>query len=307
MSKRPLEEVVPSGLTVESVLMNDPDIKSTFVLCTDKTSGEKAVVVLAKKAWTEPAVRRVLTTSDTALHEFHRNDKFSKYTAIPATTQTLGNANEVDITLICPANEIDIAKYSQQERHLVRETPEIYAQATLPFVAALPPKQTAWVRAILDREKEMEVLLYEDDGCMLLPDTKWDRKDASALYTLAILKDPALKSVRDLRGAHVPMLKQLRAGVLAELGRRYGARADQVRAYMHYLPSFWMAHIHFSVLTCPALGASTSVGKAILLDDIIDWLERDPEHFATANLTFAVGERDPLFAKLEEAGFVTKV
>ena len=50
---------------------------------------------------------------------------------------------------------------------------------------------------------------------MLLPDTKWDRKDASALYTLAILKDPALKSVRDLRGAHVPMLKQLRAGVLA--------------------------------------------------------------------------------------------
>ena len=302
MSKRPLEEVVPSGLTVESMLMNDPDGKSTFVLCSEPSSGEKAVVVLAKKAWTEAAARLVLETSDTTLNEFHRNDKFSKYTAQPPV-----DANEVDITLICPANEIDIAKYSQQERHLVRETPEIYAQATLPFVAALPPKQTAWVRAILAREKEMEVLLYEDDGCMLLPDTKWDRKDASALYTLAILKDPALKSVRDLRGAHVPMLKQLRAGVLAELGRRYGARADQVRAYMHYLPSFWMAHIHFSVLTCPALGASTSVGKAILLDDIIDWLERDPDHFATANLTFAVGERDPLFAKLEEAGFVTKV
>ena len=246
MSKRPLEEVMPSGLTVESVLMNDPDGKSTFVLCSEPSSGEKAVVVLAKKAWTEAAARRVLETSDTTLNEFHRNDKFSKYTAQPPV-----DANEVDITLICPANEIDIAKYSQQERHLVRETPEIYAQATLPFVAALPPKQTAWVRAILAREKEMEVLLYEDDGCMLLPDTKWDRKDASALYTLAILKDPALKSVRDLRGAHVPMLKQLRAGVLAELRRRYGARADQVRAYMHYLPSFWMAHIHFRCSRAP--------------------------------------------------------
>ena len=302
MSKRPLEEVVPSNLAVEKVLLTDPDAKSTFVLCSDPSSGEKAVVVLAKKPWTEAAAKTVLEGTATALNEFHRNDKFSKYTARPPA-----DANEVDITLICPANEIDIAKYSQQERHLVRETPEIYAQATLPFVAALPPKQTAWVRAILAREKEMEVLLYEDDGCMLLPDTKWDRKDPSALYTLAILKDPALRSVRDLRGEHAPMLRRLRAGVLAELGRRYGVRADQVRAYMHYLPSFWMAHIHFAVLTCPALGASTSVGKAILLDDIVDSLERDPEHFATANLTFAVGERDPLFAKLEAAGYASRV
>ena len=88
--------------------------------------------------------------------------------------------------------------------------------------------------------------MYEDDGCMLLPDTKWDRKDASALYTLAILKDSAIRSVRDLTGAHVPMLRALRDGVLAELRKRFGVRPDQLRCYMHYLPSFWHAHIHFA-------------------------------------------------------------
>ena len=73
---------------------------------------------------------------------------------------------------------------------------------------------------------------------------------------------------------------------------------------MHYLPSFWMAHIHFAVLTCPTLGGTTAVGKAILLDDILDALQKDGDHFATASLTYVVGERDPLFAKLVVAGAV---
>ena len=85
---------------------------------------------------------------------------------------------------------------------------------------------------------------------MLVPEYKWDGAAAKSLYTLAILKDGAIRSVRDLTGAHAPMLRALRAGVLAELARRYGVRADQLRCYFHYLPSFWHAHIHFAALTC---------------------------------------------------------
>ena len=69
------------------------------------------------------------------------------------------------------------------------------------IVAALPPKQTAWVRAILAREKRWRCCCTRTTAACCCP-IQWDRKDASALYTLAILKDPALKSVRDLRGAH---------------------------------------------------------------------------------------------------------
>ena len=102
------------------------------------------------------------------------------------------------------------------------------------------------------------------------------------------------------------MLKQLRAGASPSSAAATARVPTRCGRTCTTFP-FWMAHIHFSVLTCSALGASTSVGKAILLDDIIDWLERDPEYFVTANLTFAVGERDPLFSKLEEVVFATKV
>jgi hypothetical protein len=297
--KRKLDDPIPRGLLLERILTSDADSKSSFVLCKDPSSGKQAVVVLAKKAWTEDAVRAVLQPDPeaTAFEEWHRNDKFSKYTAQPPKS-----SNEVDVTLICPANEIDIAKYSMQRMRLVRETPDIYSRGTRPFVEALPPKQTAWVHAILAREKEMEVLLYEDDHCMLLPDTKWDRVDMSACYTLAILKDIAIRSVRDLRGRHAPMLRALRDGVLEELKRRYDIRANEVRAYMHYLPSFWQAHVHFAVVSCPNMGHTTIVGKALLLDDIIDWLERDDQYFETASLTIMVGERDPLHSRLLEIG-----
>lgn len=53
-----------------------------------------------------PTPRDIPTTS----RRWFRNDKFSKYRAQPPAAH-----NEVDVQLICPANEIDISKYSTQE------------------------------------------------------------------------------------------------------------------------------------------------------------------------------------------------
>ena len=82
------------------------------------------------------------------------------------------------------------------------------------------------------------------------------------------LSTGVLFQVRDLRGQHLPLLKQLRAGCLAELRTRYGVSPASLRVYMHYVPQFWWAHVHFTANT--ALGGHREVGKAILLDDIID-------------------------------------
>jgi m7GpppX diphosphatase len=138
----------------------------------------------------------------------------------------------------------------------------------------------------------------------MVPDTKWDLKDPQMLYTLAIAKDPSLRSVRDLRGRHVPMLQRLKQGALALLREKHGVPPSALRVYMHYLPSFWWVHIHFAALTCTAAGAATAVGKAVLLDDIVDNLIRDPDHYANASLTVVVGERDPLYLRLRQAGAI---
>ena len=52
------------------------------------------------------------------------------------------------------------------------------------------------------------------------------------------------------------------------------------------------------------MGASTAAGKAILLDDVIDRLDSDGEHFARCALTFVVGARDALYPKLRAAGAI---
>jgi len=64
--------------------------------------------------------------------------------------------------------------------------------------------------------------LPQDDGFMMVPDTKWDLKDPLMLYTIAIAKDPSIRSLRDLRGRHVPMLQRLRSGALATLHSKHG-------------------------------------------------------------------------------------
>ena len=103
----------PSRLKVDEVLMNDPDGKSAFVLATHPATGERAVVLVNKTAWTEKDMRMLLEEEGTELAEFHRNDKFSKFRARPPPA-----ANEALLTLICPANEYDVAKYSSQERYV---------------------------------------------------------------------------------------------------------------------------------------------------------------------------------------------
>ena len=76
--------------------------------------------------------------------------------------------------------------------------------------------------------------------------------------------------------------------------------ASQLRVYVHYLPSFWQLHVHFALISCGGAVAGTSVGKAVLLEDVIDNLARDGEHYATCSLSYAVGENEPLFGRLRE-------
>jgi m7GpppX diphosphatase len=295
-SKR-AREPLPSGLKFVRLLGAAPDARRMFILCDDPLgSGGQAVVAASKEPWTEAELRAVVEGDTNALACVHRNDKFSRHDGAASTA--------VSLTVVSPANEVDIGKYSEQRSFVVRETAALYGKATRPFVDALPPKQIAWVYAILDGEAEMDRLIYEDEHCKLVPDTKWDRADLKSLYVLAVLKDRSLRSVRDLRGEHVGPLCKLRDGILACLQDKYGVERGQVRAYFHYLPSFWHAHIHVNVLGCPNICAGLSAGKAILLDDVIDWLERDPTHFETAAITFSVGEGDKLFAALKAAGAV---
>lgn len=48
----------------------------------------------------------------------------------------------------------------------------------------------------------------------------------------------------------------------------YGVGSDQLRAYVHYHPSYYHLHVHFMHLNVDA-GAGMAAGKAHLLDEVI--------------------------------------
>ena len=45
---------------------------------------------------------------------------------------------------------------------------------------------------------------------MILPDMKWDKTTLSSFYLLAIAQDRTIRSLRDLRKQHVPLLRGIR-------------------------------------------------------------------------------------------------
>lgn len=56
--------------------------------------------------------------------------------------------------------------------------------------------------------------------------------------------------------------------MLQAIEELYGVRADQLRVFVHYQPSYYHFHVHVCHVALAA-SAGMAVGKAHLLDDII--------------------------------------
>lgn len=151
------------------------------------------------------------------------------------------NLPDVSLKLIWPATETHIKKYTAQPRRVLSESPELYASIVEPYIASFPADRTAWVRAILNGEKEAERVLFSkpgDGGFMLLPDLKWDGTTLPALYLTALVRDGSIRSMRDLTKAHLGLLRDIRRQAYATVKEKYGVGAGELRLFVHYQPSY---------------------------------------------------------------------
>lgn len=165
------------------------------------------------------------------------------------------------LTLICPAGDEVIAKYSTQERRMITETPGLYEQVTLPWINSIPKSKTTWARNILDGTSEAESVLYRDDdpktGFVILPDLKWDRRTLGSLYLVAIVKDSDLTNMRDLTKDHIPLLKKIKQAGTSVATDKFGLPApsedgveSSLRCFLHYMPTFlYVSFTHLAIFT----------------------------------------------------------
>ena len=103
----------------------------------------------------------------------------------------------------------------------------------------MTPHSNCRVRDILEGKAEADSVLCRTSRFLILPDMKWDPSGPIAsLYLLAIVSDPTIRSMRDLRGGHVGMLEEIRERAYGVVKERWGLPRGTLRMYIHYQPSY---------------------------------------------------------------------
>uniref|UniRef100_A0A1Q3EWL2 m7GpppX diphosphatase n=1 Tax=Culex tarsalis TaxID=7177 RepID=A0A1Q3EWL2_CULTA len=272
----------------------------------DLSREHQAIVTLEKTAFTEAQVQ---TTSG----ESERNSFFSAKSQLRTEfiNDVYGNfqcladpeINQLKVTIIYPASEKHIVKFAAQPKHLFEETAEDYQTVTLPH---LEQEQLSleWLYNVLEHRKEQDRIVFEDPaddgtGFILLPDLKWDGKTLEQLYLLALVHPRRIKSLRDLTAAHLPLLRNIRDRGTEAIRTRYGIGADKLRVYLHYQPTFYHLHVHFTFLQHDPPGIQCE--KSHLLATVIGNLELLPDYYRKATLSCVFKETDKLYGKLKAA------
>lgn len=214
----------------------------------------------------------------------------------------LGEYSAAKISLIHPATPVHIAKYRHQERLLIEETPALYATSTLPYIDQLSQARIKWVDNILTGSSEQDKILYDNpdpqDGFVILPDSKWDQKTLNALYLLVLVRRGDLRSLRDVRGhLHASLLQDIRQRAKEVVSTKYPSiKPNQLRMYVHYLPTYYYFHLHIVHLELESMGCA--VGAAHLLDDIIDNVTHiKDDYYAQRTLYYTLGVEHELYAR----------
>ncbi|KAM4555227.1 m7GpppX diphosphatase [Odontesthes bonariensis] len=287
-------ENILAGFKTSSVLSDSAREKIMFIH--GEIADQDAVVILEKTPFREETLTELLRGSSLKLEM--KNDIYSSY-----RLQAPPHLNEIKTTVVYPATEKHVKKHQRQESFLVEETGEDYRSITLPYIE----KQSLslqWVYNILEKKAEAQRIVFEDPdpevGFVLLPDLKWDQKQVDDLYLISITYQRGVKSLRDLTSEHLPLLQNILQKGQDAILQRYKLPASKLRVYLHYQPSYYHLHVHFTKLGYEAPGCG--VERAHLLSDVIQNLKSDPRFYETRTLHFPLRADDGLLAKFKEAG-----
>jgi m7GpppX diphosphatase len=202
--------------------------------------------------------------------------------------------------------------YTLTDFTLVQETPQLHAKASVASYidqeVKRPSKQ--WIASIIAGEQEKEQVVVRTGDFVLLPDTervnRYWRVQTNAhhaspgtartpkptpqpktqprltLNWLSIVHDITIHTMRDLRGKHIPMLKTMLDTCMTAIEEHTGIPRDQVMAYVHYPPSVYQLHVHFS----HPYGqyCHRNAYRVHSLGTIISNLEIDSEYYTKATL-----------------------
>jgi len=201
--------------------------------------------------------------------------------------------------VISPASDAHVQKYSSMDDYAaVDESPSLYLSKIKCLIDAVPPSRTQWVANILSGEAEQEKLLLRDEEFVVLPEMKWNGTDVSEIYFICILRDQNLKSLRDLRKEHIPMLVRIREAFTKILAERFpDVGYDKIRTAVHYPPTYYWLHIH--AIHNDAVSMTRKALESDSLESVIDNLKNiDSEYYAKRTIRYFVPRTHPNYVAI---------
>ena len=187
-----------------------------------------------------------------------------------------------------------MCQIKKMQRRLILETPEMHRrlEAYIQREVARPCKQ--WIHEVIAEKREKDRVKLRTPEFVLLPDVKTSRKcEDKKFHWLALVTDTEVRTLRDLRGKHVAMLKNIQQQALAKIREETGLDHEQVMAYIHYPPSVYQLHVHFK----HPIGTHDTL-RMHSLASIINNLELDPEYYLKSTLQLPVYVNSDLYTDL---------
>lgn len=272
------------------IRMLDNDQLGKKVVILGEIRGETAILTMEKTAFSDTKESPILDIDLIANNDIY-------YWSMVTLQQDLAVSPSAKVNLIYPATEKHINKYQKSVFHMVKETPEVYKDIVKPYIETQKGAQIKWVDNILFKGAESERVLFKNEDYIVLPDMKWDGKSIDSLYCCCIVYDGSISSLRDLNSDHIEYLERIQESLLTEISGKYeGISRDKLRLYVHYQPTYYHFHIHVVNVDYGGLPGSMAVGKAILLNDVIEDLKvRGKAGMGSKTIVYAIYDTHALW------------
>jgi m7GpppX diphosphatase len=165
-------------------------------------------------------------------------------------------------------------------RNIIVETASAYADAPMQEFIQSEILKKQWIYGIIEGVKEVDRVIFRNSDFIVLPDSE-NVDEPGVLNWVIIFVDMTLKSMRDMRGQHIPMLKSVKETVASLLPPEF----TSPMLYWHYVPSTWQAHLHVCA-PCDILRTTSSMQRVQFLDDVISNLSIDSDFYKKATITY---------------------
>jgi len=285
---------------LEIIDVIDESTQSKFITFKGEYNDQVAVIRLEKVPFDEQITRDVLRGDNSLSKRIFINDIYSSYKISPKTSPL----NDLQATVIWPASDTVLAKYTRSDFIFFSESPDVYKKVVEPYIESKLTNEkdyNNWVYNILDGKTEVDRVILDDpdpdSGFKLIPDLK-SSSDDKDIHLVAICYRRDIRCLRDLNNQHLILLKNILTKGTKVVKETYKTTSGQIRSYIHYHPSFYHFHVHFRIVVSSECRASD---RDNLLSNVINNITIHKDYYKKSTLTYPLPLISPLYLELQKA------